>query len=70
VIITDQFIESGKSKNGGYGRKQLAIIGVSWPPQTGWKPGVIGKEIPDDAAAQFLALKDVNPKNDNHGALL
>ena len=49
-IITMDIIEQGKTKNGGYTKKQLEILGVQWPPVKGWKtnikknPIIISKE--------------------------
>jgi len=55
VTITDDFIESGKSAAGGFNKAQLALLGVAWPPMSGWKTDVVGKQITPDAAARFLA---------------
>jgi len=42
VTITDELIESGKSAAGGYSKAQLALLGVAWPPISGWKRPIIG----------------------------
>jgi hypothetical protein len=55
VTITDELIESGKSAAGGYSKAQLAALGVAWPPISGWKSQIIGKQITSDAAARFVA---------------
>jgi hypothetical protein len=55
VTITDDLIESGKSAAGGYSKAQLALLGVTWPPVSGWKQQVIGRQITNDAAAKFVA---------------
>lgn len=54
VTITDDLIESGKSAAGGYSKAQLASLGVAWPPVSGWKKQVIGRQITSDAAARFV----------------
>jgi hypothetical protein len=55
VTITDDLIESGKSVAGGYSKAQLVLLGVAWPPVTGWKKQIIGSQITSDAAARFVA---------------
>lgn len=37
----------------GWTKRQLALIGVNWPPKHGWLEGSVGKEIPDTARAEF-----------------
>jgi hypothetical protein len=55
VTITNELIESGKSAAGGYSKAQLALLGVTWPPLSGWKKRVIGSQITSDEAARFVA---------------
>lgn len=55
VTITDDFIERGKSVAGGFSKAQLALLGVAWPPVSGWKAEIVGKRLASDAAARFLA---------------
>ncbi len=55
--ITDQLIESGRSKSGGWNRKQLSVLGIDWPPTKGWKRRIVGKEINCEQAQKFLDLK-------------
>ena len=57
ALITDELIESGKSASGGWSKAQLQILGVAWPPQKGWKAGVIGKSIQESDAKLFLSLR-------------
>lgn len=40
----------------GHTRKQLELLGVSWPPEKGWLTRLIGTEIPAARYAQFVAL--------------
>jgi hypothetical protein len=62
MIITHELINNGKrSGNGAWTKQQLALIGVQWPPQKGWKQKVIGNKISDADAARFLALKNTTP---------
>ena len=39
--ITEEYIESKKTINGGWTRRQLAEWGVKWPPEKGWKKRLI-----------------------------
>lgn len=54
--VTAEFIEQGKSQRGGWSKRQLAILGVQWPPQPGWKQRAIGREITQAEAEEFLVL--------------
>lgn len=58
MVITKEIIDQGKSKNGGWTKKQLSILGVSWPPEKGWQNKIIGKEIDKDTLDQFLGKLD------------
>ena len=55
--ITDELLESGRSESGGWSRAQLHLIGVAWPPPKGWKRTAIGREVPDEVAAEFVSLR-------------
>lgn len=45
VTLTKNHIEMAKSARGGFSKRQLALLGVSWPPKRGWKKKIIGKTI-------------------------
>jgi len=60
VKITEEFLVSGLSMRGGYSRRQLELLGVSWPPQKGWKLTVMDRAISDEVAEEFVALSDRN----------
>lgn len=57
ATITDELLLEAASDRHGYTRKQLAIIGVPWPPPRGWKRGVVGKPISGEDAKLFVSLK-------------
>ncbi len=47
-IVTDEQIEAGKSRRGGFTRKMLAAWGVPWPPPKGWRTALrTGQPIPE-----------------------
>jgi len=56
--ITDELIEAGKSDRGGWTKAQLAILGVPWPPEAGWKDRVRGRLIPKSEADRFVGLRN------------
>ena len=51
--ITNKWLVDNKTKNGGYTKLQLSLIGIPWPPIHGWKKNVIGKEISNDKKQAF-----------------
>ncbi len=55
-IITHELIEAGANSNA-YNKKQLAILGVKWPPKKGWKKKLIGKFISDSSLQDFYLLR-------------
>jgi hypothetical protein len=55
--ITDELLERGKSRSGGWSRFQLGLLGVGWPPAPGWRQRIIGLYIPDAVAAAFVGSK-------------
>jgi hypothetical protein len=57
VAITDQLIDAGESERGGWSKAQLTILGVAWPPQTGWKDRVRGRIISQSEAERFVSLR-------------
>lgn len=59
-VITGQLIRSGQSANGGWSMKQFQLLGVEWPPGTGWKARIIGNEITEHDKNQFLNLKNAH----------
>ena len=53
--ISPEEIEAGKSARGGWTRRQLAELGVPWPPK-GWKRALIKGEL--------LGGKLLQPRNE------
>jgi hypothetical protein len=58
IEITMQIILMGKSSRGGWGREQMRLLGVPWPPKHGWVEKVVGTRISREAYNKFLSLKD------------
>ena len=54
MIVTEEFLEKYKTPNGAWNAKQLALLGISWPPKKGWKRRSIGKCISEGNAKLFM----------------
>lgn len=52
-IVTDLWISAHSTKNGGWTKAQLAIVGVDWPPTQGWKERASGLLITPVEKEQF-----------------
>lgn len=48
----------------GFNKKQLHMLGVSWPPKGGWLKKLIGTEITDIQYQTILSLR--NPKQNGY----
>ena len=57
MVITQEFLESGRTVRGGYTKQQLKILGIVWPPMRAWKQGVIGMVVSQQVADEFLSAK-------------
>jgi len=58
VPITAEAIDRAASSNGGFSRAQLALFGVGFPPERGWKKRLIGTYASREVVDEFIALKD------------
>jgi len=56
VRITRQLLASGASRNGGWSKEQLGLLGVTWPPKRGWVRRIVGKWIDEEAVIEFFNL--------------
>lgn len=56
MIVTDEWLSKNMTAAGGYKKRQLALLNVSWPPAKGWKRWVVGKPISDNVAREFELL--------------
>lgn len=54
MVITARWIHAHKTKNGAWTRRQLAAIGIDWPPEKGWIGRVLGREISEDQRRTFV----------------
>lgn len=56
-LVTEELLALGRSAAGGWTKAQLALLGVPWPPVTGWKSKVIGSVLTEGDAATFVAQR-------------
>jgi hypothetical protein len=63
VTITYEYLNKYKTPKGGYNRKQVEALGLSWPLVSGWKGELIGKVLTAEKANIFeSAAKKPNKK--------
>lgn len=62
VMVTETLIEEGKSDAGGWNEAQFEILGVCWPPSPGWKTRVVGSQLTEDEAIEFVNLRGCTKK--------
>jgi hypothetical protein len=53
--VTREWIESNKTKRGGYLAAQVHALGYPWPPPRGWLKQIIGKQITLEQRDAFVA---------------
>ena len=61
-IVSRDWIYLHCTNNGAWTQAQLAILGVSWPPEAGWIDRVVGKPISDLARRQFEICLESHPQ--------
>lgn len=54
--VQKQWIEQHATAQGGHTRRQLAILGIGWPPKPGWQLAAVGHQISDAGRAAFEAM--------------
>lgn len=62
MILTNEILNKAETRKGGFTKKQLAIIGVSWPPPKGWKKKRLGDHFPEKTLRDFLGVKVLKSK--------
>src|SRR5262245_53377314 len=56
-VVTEEWLRRWATDGHvGWPAKQLAAIGVSWPPRKGWLQSLIGVAIPDEMRQNFERL--------------
>ncbi len=62
IIITNEIIQEGKSRNGGWNKMQISALGED-QKNKGWLKRLIGKEVEENCVEKFMELKDLHFKN-------
>ncbi len=57
VELTSKVFQSASNGPGGFNAKQLAILGVGWPPKKGWKKRLMGTYVKQSVASMFIAAR-------------
>lgn len=58
LTLTNEMIDRGRSRNGGWSNRQFELLGVTFPAKRGWKKALVGKPVPADVFQQFIDLRD------------
>lgn len=61
IVLTSKMLHDAAS-NGyeGWSKKQLACLGIPWPPPKGWLRSLHGKRVQSDDWRRFLNLRKPN----------
>ena len=62
MIITKQWIHAHKTPAGGWNRKQIEALGLTWPARKGWQKRLEGTEI-DGVAQMCFEVNSAAGKN-------
>lgn len=60
VEIDHEMLDRARSPRGGWNRAQLAVLGVRWPPPSGWKRSQTGRKVNRDVIERFVALRSAD----------
>ena len=61
VTITEELLEEGLSRKGGWNKKQLQALGVKdFLQEPGWKKRLIGAVVTEEQKNEFLRLKNAH----------
>jgi len=61
MLITLEFIQQGATSGIGFSRRHIELLGGDWPLTKGWKARLVGREISEDAAKEYLMLAAPKP---------
>lgn len=45
VEIDYEMLDAARTSRGGWSRAQLQVLGVPWPPPTGWMRRTVGRRV-------------------------
>ena len=58
IKLTDKNLHALGTNGKGFNKKQLHILGISWPPKGGWLKQLIGTEITNEQYQTLLSLRN------------
>lgn len=62
IRLTEDLLHcAGTNGYVGWNKKQLAVLGIKWPPKKGWLKDLVGAEIEIEKYEQLLALRRKKP---------
>ena len=59
VTVTKEFLNDNRTVNGAWTRAQLQAVGVRWPLKSGWMDRIVGTEISDAQAEEFILASGI-----------
>ncbi len=62
VVISQTLLDAGRSDRGSWSKRQLQLLGVPYPLQSGWKQRILGQTVSEQTARDFIALKNQHLK--------
>lgn len=62
MVVTEEWLRSNMNGGIGVSAKQIKALGLSYPPKKGWLRGMIGKEITDRQAEDFVNGRSAKTK--------
>lgn len=63
VVITLDYLDRNRTPKGGYNKKQVEALGLSWPLVSGWKNELVGKVLNAEQANAFEQASRGRPNN-------
>ena len=60
MIITEDILLQGMSRNGSYSCKQIRMLGSHIKKNKGWRRRLIGTSVPEANIKRFISLKDTH----------
>lgn len=54
MILTHDHLLTARTAHGGYKAAQLQLLGITWPPNKGWKDAIIGKSFETEVIRRFV----------------
>ena len=59
VLITTEYLDQHRGAGGAWTKAQLTVLGLRWPPVTGWRARVSGMELSEEDARRFEDGKNI-----------